>query len=215
MRNELYDITLTDEDVKKATENVSIEADSSTKETVNNVVGTGNTIIANYMEEREGVDATSTLNSGIVRVSDELDGALGTYEPHKDRTNILRKYITNPLHALTIYAHEAVHKTLDKVFGYGKTLKSYVDKTSDTDPFLALLIAEYGNALNEGLTDAIRLRTVGRNGIVSTYEKKGFVGAALYALRRSGGKIYNLVKRLPEAIDDFASALMNPQLAYS
>lgn len=215
---ELYSVTLNPEDVKSAAENVVIEADSSTKETVRDAIGTGNIVVDNYMRKTEGVSVREALNQGTVRVADDLGGALGTYElagRNAGRTSLLRRYAYNPLRhlATAIYTHEAIHKALDKVFGYQRALMQLAEKAWEINPVLGLLTAEYGHALNEGLTDGIRLKSVGEKGLVSAYQRNGFVGAAMYALRRRGG-IRNLIRELPEAIGDFVYALRTPQLAF-
>lgn len=214
----LFQIDITPEDVREAAKDVYVEAPSSEKETVKAVVGAGNAIVDNYMRRKEGIGARYALNRDTVRVTDDLDGALGTYEfagRNAGRTSLLRKYVYNPLSALAIYVHEATHKFLDKVLGYHKKLRKHAEEAFELDPLLGLLTMQYGSALNEGLTDDVRLKAVGENGITSGYQRNGFVGAARYALRRRGGSIRNLVDKLPESISDFAEALYNPKLQVS
>ncbi len=121
----------------------------------------------------------------------------------------------SPLNALTVYVHEATHKVLDKVFGYDRTLRDYAKKKFKTDPLAGFLAMEYGSALNEGLTEVMRLNAVGQNGLVSSYQQNGFVGAAYHALQKTGGTIRSLVKNMPQAIYHFAAALNSQNRAYS
>jgi len=211
--NELGDIVLSRDDIKMAARNVTLRTISPLKSTLETVVGIGNSILTRYIRKKEGEDVENVLNSGVVETGDDL-GALGMYEVQEfggsGRISILQNYLYNPLHSLAIYLHEGGHKIFDRGLGYSRKLNETVHQTGKAYGQLAAhSTASLGHYLEEGLVDlCFRLKLLGENGMKSAYQAYGFVDAAAYALERSGGKIKNLINRLPYAIDDFLNALI-------
>lgn len=175
------------------------------------VVEIGNDIVNTSIAHSEGVDAKPVLDRGEVELSDDLDGALGTYNPGTGKTRILRRYAKGLL-GLGIYVHEAYHKVLDRVFGYDRRLAHHAREIANVNPEVAEAVWEVGKEMNEGITDSLRMDRINA-GLVSAYERNGSVAAARQ-IRRKYGSIRNIVDNMMSAIRDYAQ-IRSSQMVYA